>query len=390
MFVIGIDVSKYKHDCIVLNDAGEAVTKRFTIANDRSGFNQLLSVINQLDPSQEKRIGFESTGHYQGNLETFLENAGMPFMELNALLVHRFKGAETLRGTKTDKADALLIARYLLQTDFKPYPPKAYHIHELDRLSKRRFDLVKQRTLYLEKITDWLDRCFPEFKPFFGENLKSATAMFVLSEYGSPSRVANMNQASYERLRRISRGRFSSAKFAELKALAKATVGTCYEVDEWELRSLLRVYASIQAEVGEAESLIGSALSKIDSKIPTIRGLGPASCASIIAEVGDIGRFPSASKLLAYAGLDPRIYQSGTMEAKGRMNKKGSAVLRRVLMNAAEYLLCCDSVFYDYYRKKRDEGKPHRVAVSHCARKLVRIIYKVETEKIDFDPNLVK
>jgi len=390
MFVIGIDVSKYKHDCIVLNDAGDVVIKQFTVANDRSGFNQLLSVINELDPSQEKRIGFESTGHYQGNLETFLENAGLPFMELNALLVHRFRGAGTLRGTKTDKADALLIARYLLQTDFKPYPPKAYHIHELDRLTKRRFDLVKQRTLYLEKITDWLDRCFPELKPFFGENLKSATAMFVLSEYGSPSRVAGMNQASFERLRRISKGRFSSAKFAELKSLAKGTVGTCYEVDEWELRSLLSVYGALQSEIDSAESLIGSALSKIDSKIPTIRGLGPVSCASIVAEIGDMGRFSSASKLLAYAGLDPRVYQSGTMEAQGRMNKKGSVVLRRVLMNAAEYLLCCSSVFYDYYRKKRGEGKPHRVAVSHCARKLVRIIYKVETEKIDFDPNMVR
>ena len=390
MFVIGIDVSKYKHDCIVLNDAGEVVRNQFTIANDRSGFNQLLSVINELGPSQEKRIGFESTGHYQGNLETFLENAGLPFMELNALLVHRFKGAGTLRGTKTDRADALLIARYLLGTDFKPYPPKAYHIHELERLTKRRFDLVKQRTLYLEKITDWLDRCFPEFKPFFGDDLKSATAMFVLSGYGSPSKVANMNQASYERLRKVSRGRFSSARFAELRALAKTTVGSCYEADEWELGSLLRVYGSIQREVGETELLIESALSKIDSKMPTIRGLGPVSCASIVAEVGDIGRFPSASKLLAYAGLDPRVYQSGTMEARGRMNKKGSVVLRRVLMNAAEYLLCCNSVFYDYYRKKRDEGKPHRVAISHCARKLVRIIYKVETEKVDFDPNLVR
>lgn len=390
MFVIGIDVSKYKHDCIVLNDAGEIVKQQFTIANDRSGFNQLLSEINQLDPSQEKRIGFESTGHYQGNLEAFLENAGIPFMELNALLVHRFKGAGTLRGTKTDKADALLIAQYLLRTDFKPYPRKAYHIHELETLTKRRFDLVKERTLHLEKITDWLDRCFPEFKPFFGDSLKSATAMFILREYGSPKKIASMNQASYERLRRISRGRFSSARFASLRALARSTVGTCYEVDEWELRSLLRTYEAVQAEIDSAESLIESALSKIDSKIPTIIGLGPVSSASILSEIGDIGRFPSWQKLLAYAGLDPRVYQSGTMESKGRMNKKGSVVLRRTLMNAAEYLLCCNAVFYDYYRKKRDEGKPHRVAISHCAKKLVRIIYKVETEKIDFDPNMVR
>ena len=131
-------------------------------------------------------------------------------------------------------------------------------------------------------------------------------------------------------------------------------------------------------------------MSKIDSKIPTIKGIGLVSAATIIAEIEDISRFDSPDKLLAFSGLDPRLFQSGTQEFKGRMNKKGSVVLRRVLMNCAESIMISNLVFYDYYRKKRDEGKAHRVALSHLARKLVRLIYKLETEHIDFDSSLVK
>ena len=131
-------------------------------------------------------------------------------------------------------------------------------------------------------------------------------------------------------------------------------------------------------------------MSKIDSKIPTIKGIGLVSAATIIAEIEDISRFDSPDKLLAFSGLDPRLFQSGTQEFKGRMNKKGSVVLRRVLMNCAESIMISNLVFYDYYRKKRDEGKVHRVALSHLARKLVRLIYKLETEHIDFDSSLVK
>ena len=80
-------------------------------------------------------------------------------------------------------------------------------------------------------------------------------------------------------------------------------------------------------------------MSKINSKIPTIKGIGLVSAATIIAEIEDINRFVSPDKLLAYAGLDPRIYESGTMSSKGKMNKKGSVNLRRVLMNCAESVI---------------------------------------------------
>ena len=391
MYVVGIDISKYKHDCIIINeDTGEIVRNVFSFDNSRTGFNQFINVLETLDPKIKKKIGFESTGHYQNNLKIFLENEGLDFMELNALLVHKFKSSQTLRGVKTDKTDARLIAEYLCKVEFKPYPKIVYNILALRSLCKRHFDLINERTKYLIRITNFLDRTFPELKPLLKGNIKSNTMMYLLHNYGIPSKIANMNIQSYNNLRKESYGKFSVAQFYQLKELAKNTIGFSYETDVFEINSLLRNYDLIQEEISLVENEITTYISKIDSKIPTIKGIGLVSAATIIAEIEDISRFDSPDRLLAYAGLDPRLYQSGTQEFKGKMNKKGSVVLRRVLMNSAESILIFNPVFYEYYRKKRDEGKSHRVALSHLARKLVRLIYKIETEHINFNLSLVK
>ena len=380
MLYIGIDISKYKHDCIVIDDAGVIIRNVFSFDNSRTGFNQFMEMYRSLDPLEIKKIGFEATGHYQDNFKVYLERSGIEFMQLNSLLVHKFKNSQTLRGVKTDKTDARLIANYLSSIEFKPYPKISYHTLALRSLCKRHFDLINERTKYLIRITNFLDRTFPEFKKFIKGNIKSKTAMYIFHNYGIPSKIMNINI----------HGRFSVAKFTELRELAKNTVGFSYETDLFEIKSLLRVYDTLQDEISLVENEITTILSKINSHIPTILGIGKVSAASIIAEIEDISRFNDPDKLLAFAGLDPRIYQSGTQEFKGRMNKKGSVVLRRVLMNCSESILMYNPAFYTYYRKKRDEGKSHRVAISHVARKLVRIIYKLETEHIDFDLSIVK
>ena len=390
MLYIGIDISKYKHDCIVTDDAGVVIRNVFSFDNSRIGFDQFMEMYRSLNPTKIKKIGFEATGHYQDNFKVYLERSGIEFMELNALLVHKFKNSQTLRGVKTDKTDARLIATYLSSIEFKPYPKISYHTLALRSLCKRHFDLVNERTKYLLRITNFLDRTFPEFKEFIKGNIKSKTAMYILHNYAIPNKIMNINIQSYENIRKESHGRFSVSKFTELRELAKNTVGFSYETDLFEIKSLLRVYDTLQDEISLVENEITTILSKINSHIPSILGIGKVSAASIIAEIEDITRFDNPNKLLAFAGLDPRIYQSGTQEFKGRMNKKGSVVLRRVLMNCSESILMYNPAFYTYYRKKRDEGKTHRVAISHVARKLVRIIYKLETEHIDFDLSIVK
>ena len=390
MLYIGIDISKYKHDCIVIDESGVIIRNVFSFDNSRTGFDQFMEMYRSLDPTEIKRIGFEATGHYQDNFKVYLERSGIEFMELNALLVYKFKNSQTLRGVKTDKTDARLIATYLSSIEFKPYPKISYHTLALRSLCKRHFDLINERTKYLLRLTNFLDRTFPEFKEFINGNIKSKTCMYILHNYGIPSKIMNINIQSYENLRKESHGHFSVAKFEKLKELAKNTIGFSYETDLFEIKSLLRVYDTLQEEISLVENEITTHLSKINSHIPSVLGIGMISAASIIAEIEDISRFDNPNKLLAFAGLDPRIYQSGTQEFKGRMNKKGSVVLRRVLMNCAESILIYNPAFYSYYKKKRNEGKSHRVAISHVARKLVRIIYKLETEHIDFDLSFVK
>jgi transposase len=239
----------------------------------------------------------------------------------------------------------------------------------------------------LVMLTNVLDEVFPEFKEFFNDSLKSKTAFYLLDTYKIPTRMANMNASSFDNLKKVSYGKFSYAKFIKIKELAKNTIGSSSEADELEISSLLSIYKSINDEICRVESKIEEIMTIIDSPTVSIPGVGLMSAASIIAEFGDLSRFANADKMLAYAGLDCGRSQSGIADYKGKMVKHGSGYLRQALMNVVETMMIHAPVFYDFYHKKRDEGKPHRVALSHLARKLVRLIYKLETSHSRFDLN---
>ena len=111
-YFIGIDIAKFKHVCFIKDHNDEVIQNSFSFSNDKTGFNHFYSVINRLDPSQQKRIGLEATGHYGMNLKVFLEDNDLSFMEINPILINRFSKGSTLRKTKTDRIDAALIAEY--------------------------------------------------------------------------------------------------------------------------------------------------------------------------------------------------------------------------------------------------------------------------------------
>lgn len=181
-------------------------------------FSLLKQLLDALDG--QKKIGFESTGHYGHNLKLFLEANNFSFMEFNPLLVSKFVRSKSLRNTKTDSLDAVSIAQYLMTVEYKPYPPSFYHMDQLKSLTRFRDSLVRQHSRQLVELTNILDKVFPEFKPFFDGKF-SATALYILTHYQSPEKIANMNAKSYEALRKKSRGKFSMVKFAQLKTLAK-------------------------------------------------------------------------------------------------------------------------------------------------------------------------
>ena len=386
IYYVGIDISKYKHDFCIIANTGEVIVENLSIENNKKGFQSLLDQLKPYNKS-EIRIAFEATGHYSLNLEHYLIDQGFSFMKMNPLVIHQFLKARSLRRTKTDKADSLTIASYLMSVPYKPNSHLLYNIFTLKSLCRDREQLIKERSKFQVLLTNELDKSFPELKPFFNNNI-SATLLYILEKYKNTEHISLMRD--YESLRKISHGKFTYAKFAKLKELAKNSIG--YHNDNTDL--LISTYVSIvnnfNEKIDPMDKQISTIIKELNPKMLSIPGLGEISAATILSEYGDIKNFSSPNKMLAFAGLEPSIIESGTLQSNGKMVKHGSGHLRYSIMNIAMTILRYSPTFYDYYLKKRSEGKCHRVALSHVSKKLIRVIYSLEKYNNDFDPSLLK
>ena len=386
IYYVGIDISKYKHDFCIISNTGEVIVENSSFENNKKGFQFFL---DQLKPynKQDVQIAFEATGHYSLNLELFLTNQDYSFMKVNPLVVHQFLKARSLRRTKTDKADSFTMASYLMSTQYKPNSCLLYNIYTLKSLCRSREQLIKERSKFEVLLTNELDKSFPELKPFFN-NMISTTLLFILDKYKNTHHIALMKD--YDSIRCISHGRFTYAKFAQLKELAKNSVGHHDENTDLLISTYVSIINNFNEKIDPINKQISTIIKDLNPRMLTIPGLGEISAAIILSEYGDISNFSSPNKMLAFAGLEPSIIQSGTLEHNGKMVKHGSGHLRYVIMNIAMTILRYSPTFYDFYLKKRSEGKCHRVALSHVCKKLIRVIYTLEKNNIDFDPSLLK
>ena len=386
IYFVGIDISKYKHDFCIISNAGEVIVENSSFDNNKKGFQYFLDQLKPYNKS-DVRIAFEATGHYSLNLELFLIDQGYSFMKMNPLVIHQFLKARSLRRTKTDKADSLTVASYLLSVPYKPNSHLLYNIYTLKSLCRSREQLIKERSKFQVLLTNELDKSFPELKPFFN-NIISNTLLFVLDKYKNASHIALMKD--YDSLRKISHGKFSYAKFAKLKELARNTIGYHDENSDLLISTYVSLINNFNDKIDPIDKQISTIIKELNPKMLSIPGLGELSAASILSEYGDISNFSSPNKMLAFAGLEPSIIQSGTLQSNGKMVKHGSGHLRYSIMNTAMSILRYSPTFYDYYLKKRSEGKCHRVALSHVCKKLIRVIYSLEKYNNDFDPSLLK
>ena len=194
----------------------------------------------------------------------------------------------------------------------------------------------------------------------------------------------------YDSLRKLSHGRFTYAKFAKLKELAKNTVGHYDDNTDLLISTYVSLIQTFNDKIDPIDKQISTIIKELNPRMLSIPGMGEISAATILSEYGDIKNFSSPSKMLAFAGLEPSVIESGTLQSNGKMVKHGSGHLRYSIMNIAMIILRYSPTFYDYYLKKRSEGKCHRVALSHACKKLIRIIYTLEKNNLDFDPSLLK
>lgn len=386
IYYIGIDISKYKHDFCIISNVGELIVENDSFENAKKWFQYFVDLLKPYNKSQV-RIAFEATGHYSQNLELFLIDQGYSFMKINPLVIHQFLKARSLRRTKTDKADSIAIASYLMSVPYKPNSNLLYNIYTLKSLCRSREQLIKERSKFYVLLTNELDLTFPELKPFF-KNDFSATLLYILDKYVNAEHISLMRD--FEAIKKASHGRFSYAKFVSIKELAKNSVGHHDKNTDLLISTYVSIIQNFNDKIDPIDKQISTIIKELNPRMLSIPGLGEISAATILSEYGDIKNFSSPNKMLAFAGLEPSIIQSGTIENNGKMVKHGSGHLRYSIMNTAMIILRYSPTFYDYYHKKRSEGKCHRVALSHVCKKLLRVIYTLEKSNMDFNPSLLQ
>ena len=377
MIYVGIDIASEKHDCCILGEHNKKL-ESFSFSNTRDGFISLLAACKKYAEPEQTKIGLESTGIYGDNLRDFLRRNGYEIRTFNPLLIKKSMQATTLRKTKTDKSDASFLASYLARELPDPDPQISYHISELKSLTRARFSVVGACSKAKTQLKALLVQVFPEFHTAFSD-VFGVAAIAILRKYPTAKKLSAAKKTAVAKiLSEASRHRLGEEKAAMLIDLAKNSVGCHSETKALEMQYYLDQIELNTAYIRRYEAAIREIMNEIDSPITTIPGIGLVLGAMILAELGDVTRFAAPEKVLAFAGLDPSIYQSGKYTpASGTMVKRGSPQLRWALLMAARSTIVHNPNIAIYYQKKLSEGKHYNVICSHIAKKLVRILYSL-------------
>ena len=389
MIYVGIDVAKDKHDCFITNSDGEVLFKAFTILNNREGFETLFQRIESVTEDLTKvKVGLEATGHYSYNLLGFLLDKGLPTFLINPLHTNLFRKSLSLRKTKTDKVDARTIASMIMSdVNLKSYSNTSYHNEELKSLTRYRFDKVKERATLKSSVSRLVCILFPELENLV-PTLHMVSVYALLSEFPGASAIANAHLTRLTNLlNESSKGRYDKDTAILFREAARSSIGSHMPAKSLELKHTIKLIRELDAEIEEIENEIKNIMDEINAPILTIPGISYRMGAMILAEIGDFSRFDSPDKILAYAGMSPSTYQSGQLDnCYAHMEKRGSRYLRYALYNATKYVCHWDESFGAYLAKKRAEGKHYNVALSHAAKKLVRLIYHLERTGQTYKP----
>ncbi len=381
MIYVGIDVSKDKHDCYIVNSDGEVLKDVFTIQNHQDGFNLLFQTLKSVAPDLSKvKVGLEATGHYSYNILGFLLDKGLTTYVINPLHTNLFRKSTSLRRTKTDRVDARTIAAMMMSgVVLTSYTAISYHNEELKSLTRYRFDKVKERAKLKQSVSRLVTILFPELEKLV-PTLHMASVYALLRELPGAKQIASCHLTHLTNLlETASRGRYGKEKAVELQEAAKHSIGSVMPAKSMELQHTIRLICELDAEIDEIDAAIREIMDGISSPILTIPGISYRMGAMILAEIGDFSRFDSPDKILAYAGLSPSTYQSGKLDnAYSHMEKRGSRYLRYALFNATKFVCIWNDTFAAYLARKRAEGKHYNVAISHAAKKLVRLIFALQ------------
>lgn len=382
---VGIDVAKNKHDLAIIDELGEIIIKNFRFQNSYQGFRELKLYLAQLNtPTNQIQIALEDTGHYAYNLIAFLKKLNFSVFTYNPLLIKEFVKSLSLRKTKTDIKDALVIAQKLRTDTTSERYQADTSMQELKELTRYQDRLIRNRSQIKLLYVRLLDIIFPELSKIVG-NVHNQYVYELLSNYPAPEKI---RRARFNSLLKISR--LTANKANQIQEAAQHTIGNSSLAFQIELTQLISTIRHFDKQIETIQLRINQILNEINSPICSITGIGQRLGAVILAEIKNINNFSTPAQLQAFAGLEPSIHQSGQNDSTGHMVKRGSSYLRYALILATQAICRYSPCFRDYLALKRAQGKHYYVAISHAAKKLIRVIfYLLKTNQI-FDEDKLR
>ena len=391
MFYAGIDIAKNKHEASVIDTDGKSLLDSISFANTKEGCEKLLTLFDRIGIAKgDVVIGMEATGHYWLSVHAFFFELGYDVKVINPIQSEAFRKMY-IRQTKNDSKDSFLIAQIMRFGQFSATSLSEEGVVALRQLSRYRLALVDSCGDCKRRVIALLDQVFPEYDKLFS-NTFGVTSKEILLKYPTPEDMLEVSTRKLTTLlSKSSRGRFGEEKAKQLKTIAAGSFGVSFAKDAFafQIRQLMEQILFLEKQIAELEQQISTLLRQAASFITTIPGIGDTLGAIIISEIGDIHRFDAPGKLVAFAGLDVKVNQSGEfMGTKNKISKRGSPYLRRAIWLAAGRAAFCDPILSEYYQSLRARGKHHLTAVGAVARKLCNIIFAIlrENRSYEADP----
>lgn len=384
-YFVGIDIAKNTHWASCISSDGEIILEPFPFSNDNNGFQKFISKLDSLDKTKIL-IGLESTAHYGENIISYLFSLNYKIGIINPIQTANLRRSN-IRKTKNDKVDTKIIIKALTLNNYSLITSRDINNLKLKGLCRSRRNLVTLRSKSKIQLVSYLDQIFPELESFFKGNLHLNVSYQLLKDFSSPKIIAKLHLTKLANiLHDNSHGRYGKNDAIRLRELAESSVGIDNPSLSLQIKHAILQIELYDEQIAEVESLYKQILDEMNTPILSIPGMSYNQAAVIIGCIGDINRFERSCQLLAFAGLDPSVIQSGNFQARStRMSKRGSGMLRYSLVYSAHNVVKNNKTFKDYYDLKRSQGKSHYCALGHVAHKLVRIIFKMLKENVTFN-----
>ena len=388
MYIVGIDIGKNHHEASIVSPEGKQIGRSLRFATTHKGADSLMSFIFKNIGNSPCVFGMEATGHYWYPIYSFLKAKGYTIYVINPIQSDSLRKMY-IRQTKNDSIDSFLIAEVIRFGQFTTTSMADENILAMRQLCRYRDSVISSRTEIKLRISTIMEQIFPEYEKQFS-SLWLSTSMGILEKYLTPENIENAPiDELFEIIKDKSHNKLTMKKAISIREAAADTFGIKIAQDafSFQLKQLIDRMNFLDKQIEALDCQILEYYEKFDCYLHTIPGIGIIGAATILAEIGDISRFKNSSSLIAFAGIDPTVRQSGEFNSThNHMSKRGSPYLRHAIFLAATTCSFHNSPLNAYYKKKRDQGKHHLTATGAVARKLTSVIYAVLRDSKPYEP----